>query len=111
MVNNEDAQLNLIFSALSDPTRRAMLQRLGNKEMSVAELSRPFDMTKSAVTKHVKVLENAGLLRRTIDGRTHLCRFDAKPLKQASEWMRFYEAFWNEKFDALNSYLIHGQKK
>ncbi len=105
MVNNEEQQLNQIFSALSDPTRRAMLTRLGTEEMSVAELSKPFDMTKSAITKHVKVLEKTGLLKRTIDGRVHYCRLDAKPLKQVSEWMRFYQKFWDEKFDALDQYL------
>ena len=105
MVNNREIQLSRIFSALSDPTRRAMLRRLGHEEMSVADLSQPFNMTKSAITKHVKILENAGLLRRTIDGRTHYCRLEAKPLQEASEWMKFYEKFWNEKFDALDAFL------
>ena len=111
MVNNSDEQLTLVFSALSDPTRRAMLQRLVDGEMSVAELSEPFEMTKSAITKHVKVLENAGLLRRTIDGRTHYCRFSAEPIKQASDWMKFYEAFWNNKLDALDDFLTKGGTK
>ena len=105
MVNSEEQKLNLIFSALSDPTRRAMLRRLGDGEMSVAELSEPFDISKPAVTKHVKVLENAGLLRRTVNGRIHHCRIQVSPLKTASEWMRFYENFWNKKFDALDKYL------
>ncbi len=110
MVNYRDDQLSTIFSALSDPTRRAMLKRLGNKEMSVADLSEPFEITKSAITKHVKALENAGLLKRTIDGRTHYCRLNAEPLKQASEWMRFYEEFWGKKFDALDDFLASGDK-
>ncbi|MBL4795305.1 MAG: winged helix-turn-helix transcriptional regulator [Pseudomonadales bacterium] len=105
MVNNKEQQLNLIFSALSDPTRRAMLKRLADDEMSVAELSLPFKLSKSAVTKHLKVLEKAGLLNRTINGRVHHCRMDATPLETASEWMTFYKAFWNDKFDALDSYL------
>ena len=87
-----------------------MLQRLGQNQMSVAELSEPFTITKSAITKHVKVLESAGLLERTIDGRTHYCRLNAKPLSQASEWMQFYEAFWNQKFDALDQLLAKDEK-
>lgn len=105
MVNYKEQELSQIFSALSDPTRRAMLRRLGSEEMSVADLSQPFDITKSAITKHVKVLENAGLLNRTIDGRVHYCRLEAKPLQQATEWMKFYQTFWNKKFDALDAFL------
>lgn len=111
MVYNKSERLNLTFSALSDPTRRAMLKRLGSGEMSVADLSKPFDITKSAITKHVKTLENAGLLKRTIDGRVHYCRVDPKPLKQASEWMKFYESFWNEKLDALDQFLSEDKSK
>ncbi len=110
MVNNTDSQLSLIFSALADPTRRAMLQRLGNEQMSVAELSEPFDMTKSAITKHVKTLENAGLLIRSIEGRNHYCKLDHRPLKKASKWMHFYEQFWNEKLDALEFFLEESDK-
>ena len=105
MVNYTDQQLNRIFSALSDPTRRAMLERLANEEMSVADLSRPFNMTKSAITKHLKVLESSNLLSRTIDGRVHRCRLEAKPLAAVSEWVSFYEQFWNNKLDALDAYL------
>lgn len=105
MVNNNETELNLIFSALSDPTRRAMLLSLAQEEQAIAELSAPFDMSKSAITKHVKVLENAGLLRRTIDGRVHHCRLQTEPLQVASEWMDFYQKFWNEKFDAMDAYL------
>ncbi|UGA56619.1 ArsR/SmtB family transcription factor [Vibrio sp. VB16] len=105
MVNYNEQQLSQVFSALSDPTRREMLIRLGQNEMSIADLSMPFNITKSAITKHVKVLENAGLLKRTIDGRVHHCRFDPEPLKQASDWMKFYERFWNSKFNALDVFL------
>jgi len=82
-----------------------MLLRLAESEMSVADLSRPFDMTKSAITKHLKVLENAGLLGRTVEGRVHRCRLKAKPLAAVSEWVTFYERFWNNKLDALDVYL------
>lgn len=105
MVNYKDEHLDQIFLALSHPTRRAMLLRLGNDVMSISELSEPFGMTKSAITKHVKVLENVGLLGRTIDGRTHYCRIEASPLKDASDWLMFYEKFWNKKFDALGHFL------
>ena len=105
MVNYEDAELNQIFSALSDPTRRAMLRRLSRQEMSVAELAEPFDMTKSAITKHVKVLEKSGLLKRSIEGRMHYCRLEPGPMAKASDWMKFYEAFWNEKLDRLDAFL------
>jgi DNA-binding transcriptional ArsR family regulator len=114
MVNNsishDNAQLNLIFSALSDPTRRAMLLKLADKEQSIADLSSPFNISKSAVTKHVKVLEKAGLLRRTIDGRTHHCRLAVDPLHAASDWMAFYQKFWHTKLDALDSYLLSSEK-
>lgn len=106
MVNYNEQQLSQIFSALSDPTRRSMLLRLAKEEMSVADLSKPFDMTKSAITKHLKVLENAGLLGRTVEGRVHRCRLEPKPLAAVSEWITFYEKFWNNKLDALDSYLI-----
>ena len=105
MVNNKEEQLSLVFSALSDPTRRAMLLRLAKQEQSIAELSEPFAISKSAVTKHIKALENAGLLRRTIDGRVHQCRLQAEPLHTASDWMVFYQRFWDSKLDSLDAYL------
>ncbi len=111
MVNISAAKLDVIFSALSDATRRAMLLRLTKGEMSVMELAAPFDMTKPAVTKHLKVLENAGLLRRQIIGRTHQCRLVPQPLSDAAEWIAFYENFWNKKFDALDTYFNETAKK
>ena len=110
MVNYREQRLNHIFSALSDPTRRAMLKRLGNQSMSVADLAEPFDMTKSAITKHLKVLEKAGLLNRSIVGRIHYCSLEPKPLLQATKWMKFYESFWNEKFNALEKFLSEDDK-
>lgn len=111
MVNRSSAQLDVIFSALSDSTRRAMLLRLTEGEMSVTDLAAPFDMSKPAVTKHLKVLEKAGLLRRQIIGRTHRCRLAPQPLSEAAEWIAFYEKFWNQKFDALDKYLNETKKK
>ncbi len=82
-----------------------MLLRLAEEELSVTDLSEPFGITKSAITKHLKVLENAGLISRTIEGRVHRCRLETKPLAEISKWMRFYEKFWNKKLDALDTYL------
>ena len=82
-----------------------MLLRLTEGEMSVAELAAPFDMSKPGITKHLKVLENAGLLRKQIVGRTHLCRLVPQALNEAADWIDFYEKFWNMKFDALDKYL------
>ena len=110
MVNNSEQQLSQIFSALSDSTRRTMLLRLAKEEMSVAELSKPFGITKSAITKHVKVLEKAGLLGRTIEGRVHRCRLEPEPLVAVSEWITFYQKFWNNKLDALDALLIRDSK-
>ena len=111
MVNISAAKLDVIFSALSDSTRRAMLQRLTKGEMPVMELAEPFDISKPAVTKHLKVLENAGLLRRQIVGRNHRCRLVPQPLSDVAVWIAFYENFWNKKFDALDKYLNETSKK
>ena len=88
-----------------------MLQRLAKGEMSVMELAEPFDISKPAITKHLKVLENAGLLRREIVGRVHRCRLVPQPLSNAAEWIAFYENFWNKKFDALDKHLNATSKK
>ena len=105
MVNNKVLQLDRVFQALSDNTRRTMLNRLSKQEMSVAELAEPFTLSKSAISKHLKVLESAGLLQRTVEGRVHRCRINAKPLSEVSEWVNFYESFWNKKLDALDAFL------
>ena len=110
MVNNKITQLDRVFSALSDPTRRAMLLRLTEGEMSVMELAAPFAVSKPAITKHLKVLEKAGLLRRQVVGRVHRCRLVAQPLNAAAEWIAFYERYWNTKFDALDRYLSKTEK-
>lgn len=107
MVNIDPTQqLDSVFSALADPTRRAMLQRLSEKDMSVAELAEPFAMSKPAISKHLKVLEKAGLLRREVLGRVHRCQLQLQPLSQAAQWLSFYERFWNAKLDALDQYLL-----
>jgi DNA-binding transcriptional ArsR family regulator len=88
-----------------------MLQRLTGGEMSVMELAAPFKISKPAITKHLKVLEKAGLLRRQIIGRIHHCYLVPEPLSEAAKWIIFYEGFWNKKFDALDKYLDETSKK
>jgi DNA-binding transcriptional ArsR family regulator len=99
------ASLDRTFHALADPTRRAMLRRLARGEQSISELAAPFSMSFAAASKHVRVLERARLLRRRIEGRLHVCRLEAAPLASADDWLRFYERFWSEQFDALDAIL------
>lgn len=101
----ENLQLDDVFHALADPTRRAMLRSLAHGETSIGELAAPYQMSLAAASKHVKVLERAGLLRRTVRGRTHVCRIQSGPLARADEWLRFYERFWNTRLDALDEAL------
>jgi DNA-binding transcriptional ArsR family regulator len=112
MVEYSDASLDRIFSALSDPTRRAMLRRLAGGERTVGELAQPFDMSFAAAAKHVKVLEEAELLHRTIDGRSHRCRLQAGPLAEADRWLAYYQRFWSLRLDDLETALTrHHAKK
>ncbi|HZQ00506.1 MAG TPA: metalloregulator ArsR/SmtB family transcription factor [Reyranella sp.] len=106
-------QLDRVFAALSDSTRRAMLRRLASSgERTVSELAEPFDMSFAAAAKHVKVLEEAGLLRRRIDGRSHHCRIEAGPLAQADRWLSYYERFWSLRLDDLEHALVrHARSK
>lgn len=97
--------LDQLFHALADPTRRAMLQRLAEGERSVGELAEPFAMSLAAASKHIRVLEQAGLLAREVRGRTHVCRLDAVPLHAGMEWIRHYERYWNARLDALETLL------
>jgi DNA-binding transcriptional ArsR family regulator len=105
MVNYSSAPLDATFGALSDPTRRAILARLAQGEATVSELAEPFDVSLPAVSKHLRVLESAGLLRREIDGRIHRCRLAPQPMKDAAAWIEKYRAFWENQFDALAKYL------
>jgi DNA-binding transcriptional ArsR family regulator len=106
MVNVSSQRLDAVFGALADPTRRAMLQSLAREQRTVGELAAPFAMTLAAASKHLKVLERAGLVQRTVAGRTHHCRLDARPLRGGMEWMRFYERFWIGRLDALEAALV-----
>ncbi|MCH8870201.1 MAG: metalloregulator ArsR/SmtB family transcription factor [Chloroflexi bacterium] len=100
-----DDDLNLVFSALSDPTRRSILERLSRGEASVGELAEPFDMSLPAISKHLGVLEHAGLLSRERDGRFFRCLLHAEPMRNAALWMERYRRFWSQQFDALEAYL------
>ena len=100
-----DEDLNLVFSALSDPTRRSILERLSRGEASVGELAEPFDMSLPAISKHLGVLEHAGLLSRERDGRFFRCQLHAEPMRNAALWMERYRRFWSQQFDALEAYL------
>lgn len=102
----EDASLNDVFHALADPTRRAMLGSLAKAPRTVGELAAPFDITLAAASKHIKVLERAGLIDRTVEGRTHICRLDAQPMHAGMEWIRHYEKFWRQKLDILEALLV-----
>jgi DNA-binding transcriptional ArsR family regulator len=101
MVDLQTPQLDTVFHALGDATRRRMLRALSQGERTVSQLAEPFAMSLAAASKHIKVLERAGLVRRTVDGRRHVCRLDPGPLASASEWLRFYERYWTERLDAL----------
>jgi len=105
-----EERLDTIFRALADPTRRGMLARLALGDKSIGELAEPFAMTFAGASKHVKVLEEAGLIARRKQGRTHLISIDAKPLEEAERWMRQWEKFWNTRLDRLEA-LIERDKK
>lgn len=97
--------LSATFAALADPTRRAILARLASGELSVTELAEPFEMSLPAVSKHLKVLEQAGLITRGREAQWRPCRLDAAPLKEVDHWVSHYRQFWEESFDRLDDYL------
>jgi len=98
-------QLNSTFSALADPTRRAILARLAAGEASVNELAEPFDMSLPAVTKHLKVLQRAGLISQSRIAQQRPCKLEAAPLQEAVSWIEQYRQFWEQRLDQLDSYL------
>ena len=98
-------ELTQVFSALADPTRRSILMRLMEGDASVAELAEPFAMSQPAVSKHLKVLEGAGLISRSRVATSRYSHLEARPLKEANEWMQKYKKFWNESFDRLDQAL------
>lgn len=106
MVEYDSHRLDGVFRALADVTRRGMLAHLASGEKSVGELAQPFSMSFAGASKHVKVLEDAGLIRRQVRGRTHICRLEAGPLADAEQWLRHYERFWTARLDALERLLL-----
>jgi DNA-binding transcriptional ArsR family regulator len=106
-------QLSTTFAALADPTRRAILKRLSTGEKSVMELAKPFEMTLPAISKHLKVLERAGLIRRSREAQWRPCRLRAAPLKKASDWIETYRQYWEERLDRLEDFLhdLQNQEK
>src|SRR5579859_6939579 len=107
----EADSLSVTFAALSDPTRRAILGQLATGERSVMELAKPFDVTLPAISKHLKVLERAGLIARGRNAQWRPCRLRAQPLKGVSDWVEHYRRFWDESFDRLDDYLRELQSK
>jgi len=111
MVECSPRLLNRTFAALADPTRRRILAHLAGGERCVTDLARPYAMSLAAVSKHLRVLENAGLVRRRRRGRVHALKLQAAPMKQASQWIEEYRRFWEERFDRLDEYLQTLQTK
>jgi len=105
MVELQTPPLDSVFHALGDATRRQMLRELAGGERTVGQLAQPFAISLQAASKHIKALENAGLIRREVRGRTHLCRLEPGPLANAHQWLGFYERFWTSRLDVLERLL------
>jgi len=110
MVEYSDARLSRTFAALADPTRRAILARLKQGSLTVGEIAEPFEISLNAVSKHLKLLERARLLRREVRGREHYCSLDAAPIGEAEQWAAGYRAFWEKRLDALEQ-LVTARRK
>ncbi len=104
-------QLSTVFAALADPTRRAILARLARGDASVAELCKPFDMSQPAVSKHLKVLERAGLISRSRQATVRLSHLEAEPLREATDWLAAYREFWTESHDRLQAIVTEARKR
>jgi DNA-binding transcriptional ArsR family regulator len=111
MVKCSPRLLNRTFAALADPTRRRILEHLAGGDRCVTDLAQPHRMSLPAVSKHLRVLENAGLIRRRRKGRVHSLKLQAKPMRQAQQWIEEYRKFWEESFDRLDEYLKELQEK
>ncbi len=105
VTSRDDEALDQLFSALANPTRRALLARLGEEELTVGVLAEPFAMSRPAISKHLDVLERAGLVERIAAGRRNRCRFVGAPLAEAARWVLAYRRFWTDRFDALEQYF------
>ena len=111
MVEYQYADLNQVFSAVADPTRRAILESLTKKPATITEIAKPFSVSLNAVSKHIMVLERAGLVRREIHGREHVCRLEPRPLQEATQWLEHYRQFWEARLDALELYVTRKFKE
>jgi len=111
MVKYSESTLDATFAALSDATRRGILAKLAAGETSVSDLAAPYEISLPAVSKHLRVLEKAGLVVRRKDGRVHRCRFIAEPMKDVAQWIERYRLFWEGQFDALARYLEESEIK
>jgi DNA-binding transcriptional ArsR family regulator len=110
MVEYQQEELSRVFSAVADPTRRAILQALARNPATITEIAKPFRVSLNAVSKHVMVLERAGLVRREILGREHVCSLEARPLQDATAWLDYYRQFWELRLDALERYVTRKMK-
>ncbi len=111
MVERTQSVLDGVFGAIADPTRRAILQQLGRSPARVTDIAKKFPVSLNAVSKHLVVLERAGLLRREVRGREHVCSLNAQPLREASFWIEEMRAFWEERLDALERHLAAKRKR
>ncbi|WP_214321248.1 ArsR/SmtB family transcription factor [Nonomuraea sediminis] len=102
----EDVAMDAVFHALAHGARRQMVHRLSSGDLTVGELAEPLSMSLAAASKHLKVLERAGLIQRTVIGRRHVCRLRPAPLAAAEAWLRFYERYWTERLDALEALVV-----
>jgi len=105
-VNNED-EISMVFAALADPTRRSILSRLSTSNATVNEIAKPFDISLPAISKHLKVLEQAGLISKSVRAQQRECHLEAARLQQATEWLDRYREFWTGNFDSLEQYVAH----
>ena len=110
MVEYTQESLNRVFSAVADPTRRAILRALASNSATITEIAKPFPVSLNAVSKHIMVLERAGLIRREIQGREHLCTLEPRPLRDATAWLDHYRQFWDVRLDALERYVARRAK-
>jgi DNA-binding transcriptional ArsR family regulator len=110
MVNIQPASLDRVFGALADPTRRAILERLARGDTTVTELASPFPSSLPAISKHLSVLEHAGLIVRSNDGRKRICKINPAAMRNAAKWIDHYRMFWTDQLDALDAYLSSTQE-
>ncbi len=106
MVNRREGSLDAVFGALADPIRRGILEQLSQHEATVGELAKPYRVSAPAISRHLRVLERAGLIERHKNGRNHRCRLQARPMDEAATWIAKHRAFWEQQFDSLQNYLV-----